>query len=129
MTAAPRRPGIRCVADHAASAATAKNAATKYSPASFVVSARHAITARTANNAANGSSGEAVAGSMRTITGNTKSRTGAAYAARAPSPENGRRRRSAASGASAKKPANTTVNATAMRQALVVYDVASQMAK
>src|SRR5439155_1526177 len=83
-------------------------------PASVVASARHAINARTRNNAANGTSGEAVAGSMRTITGNTNSRTGAAYDARVPSRDphsagrggvadrkNGRRTLSAMSGASA----------------------------
>src|SRR5436190_13661497 len=101
MTAAPRRSTTRWVADHDASAATAKNAATKYSPDSFVASARHAIKASTTNKAANGTSGEAAAGSIRTITGNTKSRTGAEYTTRAPSHENGRRIRSAARGASA----------------------------
>ena len=45
---------------------------------SGMASARRAITASTTNNAANGTSGAAVAGSIRTITGNTNSSIGAA---------------------------------------------------
>src|SRR6202011_1916444 len=101
------------VAPHDAPAARAKKAAKKYRPASAVASARHAINASTTKSAQNVKSGAAVAGSMRTITGNTNSSIGDAYTTRAPSPANGRCSRSATSGTSAKKLAKMTVKVTA----------------
>ena len=74
----PSRSVTRCVADHDASAASAKNAAMKKSFALGIASARQASSASSTNSVPNSIHGDAAAGSMRASTGKTNSRIGAA---------------------------------------------------
>src|SRR5207248_3033815 len=88
-------------ADHDASAATAKNAATKYKPVRNVASARHVINASNANNTPKSTYGDETACSIRATIGKKNRSAGAVYVAFAPTPANGLRTRNAMASPSA----------------------------